>query len=775
MPIDLFVYSLCRVDGQEKPHPPGLMVFAPPRKAARGRERDTLLISLRISGNAPVSQEDYEKLSSQAAAVFHSTHGALTTALLAAAESIHRSLADRNLSTTGRGQYVIGLLTLAVLREMQLTLLQCGPTHVLAFRRGQTRRLHDPVLAGNGLGLGQSVGRYFSQLTLQPGDRLLLCASLPTAWQDALGSDRGLTAIESTRKRLMTLAEGDVDGALILAAEGTGGIRFAADAPSPPPTPEAADASRAESTAPASPPPPPASPPAAHVVGRPPADQPSAYAIPPQIVQEGEAAAEGTVSTAPARQLPPSIPRAKPPEPQAETLSAKPSRPPEETSPRRAETQRQMARAALGGLQAWRRVSARIGETLRAFLPNLLPGGEADLALPLPAMALIALAVPLIVVTISVAVYMRFGASSQYDIHLAQALALRQQALKETDPVLQRDAWKNALAQAAQADSYRSTPQTQTLMQEAQAQLDALLGVTRLQFHPIFSSALNAEISRMAASDTDLYMLDAASGEILRAAVSSGGYEFDPVFDCKPGAYGSHSIGSLVDLLVLPRLNTLNSSVMGVDALGNLLYCAPGQTPRPFPLPLPATNWGRVTGMTLDNGRLYVLDAPAGAVWVYMDKDGVFLDAPLLFFGNQIPPIQDAIDIAASGDDLYLLHADGRLTHCTYSRIENAPTRCNSPVQLSNPFPAYRDMDIFAQAHFTQLTLTGLPDSALLLLDTESRSVFRLSARGFELQTVLSAAPETSPSALLGAMTFSPSHILYLASGGQVYAAPALR
>lgn len=785
MSIDLNILSLCRLDGQEQSRPPGLMVFVPPRRAARGREREDLLVSLLLNGNTPFAREEYEKLAGDAAAVFHGTHGALTTALRAAAESVNRALLERNLSTSGRGQYAIGWLTLAALRDAQLTILQCGPTHVFTFRAGNMRHLHDPALSGKGLGLSQNISRYFSQIALQPGDRLLVCAKLPPAWGDALASDRGLSSIESTRKRMMALVEGDVDGALIHAAEGTGGFRFASDAP-PLSTPGPVDSSPAAQPAPASPSSPSASEahPAAHVVGRPPAEQPSAYAIPPQPVKADEALVEQLASAAMARQLPPSIPRAKPPEakpaPAEEEpefgemdVSSAPRPSAEEIALRRAESRRQAARAAVGGLHAWRRLTSRVGDALRKFLPNLLPGGESDLSLPLPAMALIALVVPLVVVTIGVMVYIRFGVSSQYDMNMAEARAFREQAMNTSDPALQREAWTNTLKRVAQAETYRVTPDTAALREEAQARLDALEGVTRLQFNPIFSSSLNADISRMAASDTDLYMLDATRGEILRAAVTGRGYEFDPSFDCKPGAYGNHIIGSLVDLQTLPRLNTLNSSVLGVDALGNLLYCAPGQTPRAFPLTPPATNWGRVTGMALDSGRLYVLDAPARAVWVYTDKDGVFVDPPLLFFGNQIPEIQDAIDIAASGDELYLLHADGRLTFCLYSRLDSAPTRCDSPAQLANPFPAYRDENVFEQAHFTQLTLTGLPDSALLLLDTESRSVFRLSSRGLELQTILRAAAGGISSGAPGAMAFSPNYTLYLAVGGQVYAASA--
>ncbi len=780
MPIDLNILSLYRINGREQNSLPGLMAYAPPRRAARGRERETLLVSLLLNGNVPFPNEEYEKLTGAAAAAYHGTHGALTTALRAAAESVNHALLERNLSTSGRGQYAIGWLTLAALRESQLTILQCGPTHVLSFSGGVTRHLHDPALSGKGLGLSQSLSQFYSQIQLQPGNRLLLCPKMPPAWENALGSDRGLPAPESTRKRLLAVVEGDVSGALIHVTEGTGNINLLVDETPPLSPPRPVDST------PVFIPPQPVdeSMPPAHVIGHTREEQPSAYAIPPQPVEADEALVEQLASVAMARQFPPSIPRAKPPEPELESnpqvaeeqepefeamdVSSAPRRSPEEIALRRAQTQRQAARAAVTGIAAWRRVTERVGAALRKFLPNLLPGGESDISMPVPAMAFISILIPLLVVTIAVVVYLRFGRSSQYETFIAQAQVMREQAMRETDPVRQREAWNNVLQRVAQAETYNVTSITLALRQEAQVHLDALLGVTRLNFRPIFASGVNAQVSRMAASDSDLYMLDAAQGNILRAAIDRD-FTLDETFDCKPGMYGNNTVGSLLDLLVLPRVNTLNSSVMGVDAAGNLLYCAPGQVAKAFALTPPSTNWGRVTAMTLDGGKLYVLDAPARAVWIYTEKDGVFTDAPLFFFGNQIPEIQDAIDIAVSGDELYLLHADGRVTYCMYSRIDGKPTRCDSPVQLLNRFPAYGETDVFAQAHFTQMMLTGLPDLTLLLLDADGQSVYRLSSHGFELQGILAAPIGGMPSGPLGAMTISPNLSVYLALGNQVY------
>jgi len=246
----------------------------------------------------------------------------------------------------------------------------------------------------------------------------------------------------------------------------------------------------------------------------------------------------------------------------------------------------------------------------------------------------------------------------------------------------------------------------------------------------------------------------------------------DDSFDCKPNRYGDYQVGQIVDMLALPLLNSINATLLGVDANGNLLYCAPGQVAQAIPLPPPDTNWGRVTALTLDAGNLYVMDAPARAVWVYTGKDGTFIDRPYFFFGGQIPEIQDAIDLAVNGDELYILHSDGHLSICSYSRIETVPTRCQDPAPLVNPFGAYQDTDLFSQAHITQMMFTAPPDPSILLLDADNQSVLRFTPRSLELQNQLRPTTDVSnpvSQGSVGAMTAGPNHVLYLAIKDKVY------
>jgi hypothetical protein len=442
-----------------------------------------------------------------------------------------------------------------------------------------------------------------------------------------------------------------------------------------------------------------------------------------------------------------------------------------------------MAKVMVGGIKTGRRLNERVSVFFRGLIPRLLPGADANQAAsttPTYFLAFIAVVIPVVVTVVSVMVYLRYGQSVQYDELYGQALNQRAVATSDTDPVHQRDAWQSVLDTLDKADAYRQTKESEALRADAQANLDRLMGVLRLEFIPAFPNGLSGstQITRMAASESELYMLDSERGNILHASFSGRSLSLDSAFHCEPGTYAGYQVGPLMDVLALPKVNGVGATVLGIDATGMLLYCSPGQVPQAFPLPaLPNTNWGRITAFALDNGSLYVLDATSRAVWVFVGKDSTFTDTPYFYFGNQIPAIDSAIDMAVSGDDLYLLHSDGHLTTCTFSRIAETPTRCQDPALPIDNFPAHIDINVFAQAHFTQLTLTSPPNPVILLLDADHQRVYRLTPRSLELQneiTGYSGKGNPFQAGPVGAMAVNPNYVLYLAIGNQVYFATNL-
>jgi hypothetical protein len=220
--LDLSFAPLYRINGQEPASMPGLLVMTPPHKTARGREQDCLIVYLLLTGNASFTTSEYMQFVSEAAGVFYQTPGALTSAMRNAVDAINRPLLERNMSTSGRGQITTGWLALGVLREAQFTLLLSGPLHAYIISQSETKHIHEPTLSGKGLGLGQKVTHYFTQASLQPGERIVLCGKIPIGWETVL-MDHSPSSLEVTRRRLLTATNDDLNAVMMQVAGGSGG------------------------------------------------------------------------------------------------------------------------------------------------------------------------------------------------------------------------------------------------------------------------------------------------------------------------------------------------------------------------------------------------------------------------------------------------------------------------------------------------------------------------------------------------------------------------
>ena len=162
--FDLNLLPFYRIKGQEWPQLPGLLTLVPPRRTARGRENDRLVIYLTFSGNDPFSASEYNQTAAQMARQFYQSAGSVTSAIRSVAETLNQLLVDRNLRTTGKGQYIIGRLILGVLHGSQFVFAQCGPTHVFHLTGKDAHHIHDAQISGRGLGIGQATPLYLSQL-----------------------------------------------------------------------------------------------------------------------------------------------------------------------------------------------------------------------------------------------------------------------------------------------------------------------------------------------------------------------------------------------------------------------------------------------------------------------------------------------------------------------------------------------------------------------------------------------------------------------------------
>ena len=801
--LDLTLLSVYRINNQELPLLPGLLAQNPPQKPARGRDLDRLLVDLTLTGNISYSPTEYSEIVNQVAETFYETPGSLTFALKTATSALNTFLVERNMKTTGKGLYTSCALVLCSLRGNSMYIVQAGSTHVYHLS-AETRHLYDPELAGKGLGLSQNARMYFSQVMLSAGDRLLMCSALPPNWDKSLTEARGSASIEITRRRLLAITDTNVSALLVLASEGSGAMEIIKavkdesaaqaspaeqvsealpanempvfDLPIPVPPVEqvqtpAHDATLVQASAPAV------------VVTPVQALAPSTVVIPIQASVPAAVVTENVQNVTPAPS--PQIPTEKPPVPSVGkpfTKSQVQNQPDAQGSLN--QQVQSAARSMAGWIQSERAMAQKVAAWTERVIPRLLPQNEEDQPLTKLSRSwaiFFAVAVPVLFFLAARIVYFQLGYQTQFALYSNRAQQSAQQALADTSPSAARVDWQATLDWLDKADQYHTSPsaEVQKNRHDAQAALDSLDKVVRVTFIPAFDTApvKSMRVSRISASDSEVYYLNSVTGAVLRGVYNGKNYDLDQSFVCGPGTYDAGlQVSNLIDIIALPNTGINNATLIAIDGSGNLLYCIPGATPHAAALQLPGTGWKGITAISFDNNRLYVLDAPARAVWIYSeDADKIaFNNPPKIFFGEQIPVmLEQAIDMVVNGDDLYLLHKDGHLATCTYSHVETTPTRCNDPALYIDTRTGYEGGINLTDGIFSQIAFTSAPNPAVALLEPYSQSIFRFSPRALELQNQLRAnSPDVNilpKGAPITAMAFSPNKSLFVFADGQLY------
>ncbi len=795
--FDLNLLPLYRINGQELPQLPGLLAVTPPKHVARGRSDDHLFVYLTISGNTPISTAEYNQILSQTAQQFYKTAGSLTFAVQAAVNWLNQFLLNRNLGTTGKGQYIVGRLILGVLRGSQCTFAQCGPTHIFQLSGTETRQIHDAQIAGHGLGIGQSTSMFLAQADLHSNDLLVLCSDLPAGWDTALLSGHGQNP-EMLQRKLLGLTGDDLNAVMVQAQAGKGNLSVLRG---PHPTTK-----RPSAVTPAAVP---------TAAANEEADGLQVPARPTAQVESDRPASRftrimaGEENTDPAAKVEPVSPEGplEPPADPAAGASRRvvlqqppPARPPESTmsrmgrfvsprgttdipeikrpvSPRRQGFFRGLARFIRGARGASQKTAEGVGK----FVPNLLPNVEGEPEGSGSGMWLLAITIPVVIVAIAATVYVQYGRTTQFNLNFNQAVEMATEARGQTNPTEVRRAWESTIFYLDQAEkSLKNQEESISLRQEAQTALDNLDGILRLDFHPAIAGGLNrtVQIAQMATTDTDLYILDASRGDILRATLTNQTYEVDTSFNCEPGNYDSTAVDKLIGMAALPMSNIYNARVMGMDAKGTLIYCGLSD-PVAVTLVPPQLGWRKIAAFTLDaDGKnLYVLDPGSNAIWEYSGSFGQFSDLPVMFFGQQVPQnMASAITLAVNNADLYLLFQDGHVTACPLTRLSVVPVRCTDPATFKDSRPERGSGPKINDAIFSQMTFASAPDPSLYMLEPLTRAIYRFSPRAnsLELRGQFRATMEEEQYNPLfdgpaTAMTIAPNRYIFFSVGDQVF------
>lgn len=822
-PFDIAAHLLHVAGGRVSPdEPPGFATIPPPRKAARGREKDTLILCLGLKARESLAAERHEALLELAAATFFGSPGSVTAALRQALAAVNQKLLDDNLASgqpVGASPIQAGLLA-AALRGADFYAVQSGPGLLLVARPTGHERF--PQTLTRALGQSNAVEANYYHTTVSAGDYLCFSNAPARGWTDIALAGLGLqTGLPAVVERLRESAGADAS-VLVLRLEAV------ADAASIPTAP-------AERAAPAHPAPQPrqtaASLDAASSVPAP-RRQPRGRAaglaeffrLKPRSTRSAEAApAAASESESENGEIPVTVEAGAAPEvfwgaPHPATQPAAPAEPeplpnlPDFLAERSAASATQPIQPRRSSPSAanppasprpspfqrlFRGLGRSIGVTiaeairgLRVLIARTLPEGtlqqEGMFVVPTSVQIGIALIIPVIVVGVSVWLYLENGREAQYAAALTEAQWAVARGRAAGDVEAARPHWEAALEWLNQAESLRpNQPEVNLLRQEAQGYLDELDWVTRLDFQPLLLAGLGSgtRLTRLVLVGQDVYVLDQGHNRVLRLApiaaspTLAGGYALDAAYQCAGGqTLRDITVGDLIDIALVPGPTviagdtTLSGDVIvAFDSLGALLYCSPGLAqPYASYLAAPEIGWVRPTAIELYADRLYVLDPGSSNIWQYQASGGAFTSAPERYFTSVSYDFGDAIEFSIAGGEVFILRRDGRAAHCTRAAAGAAPT-CAAAAQYIDSRPGRAVGDVLAGlARPAAITYDAPPEPSLYLLDGDESALYQLSLKLVLVRQYRPYFPLAGP---ITAASLDPAKRFFVAAGDNVYVA----
>jgi hypothetical protein len=752
--IDIHLSSLNRSAGQIQPDLPGVFASTPPRRTARGRDRDTLIILLNpVGSDDALSANRIADLLNAAADRFYKSSGSITSALSEAADYLNSYFTDINKNLYPNKAACTAGLNILVIRGDLFFSACAGSSSCLISRAGGVEHFGLDVNPQPGLGVGRSVQLRFGQSTLHPGDLILFAPGLPDGWNETTLPQTTALGFEEMYKLLVREGGSDVTAGIIRIAPGKGQLirhrmSLAPAQPTPPldTTATLARAGMPQSTRTTSP-----------------------GSVAPQSIVDGDNLKPTKEKNSIARRT------------LAITAGIK-------TSWEKYNSHRPawMKKAGVKAANAWvegepQRKKAASG--LHLFLARMLPGiTEKSPAIPQSTMLFAAIAIPVVVVAVGITIYLRSGRGEQHVINLQVAQYYAGLATKEKTRELQTEYWSQANDWLNKAESYGKTDDSNQLRAQVSAALDSLEGVSRLAMVPALSSSIpkTSRISRVVTRDQDVYLLDAPTGRVSRVTKkNSETYQVDFGFTCGPGGF----IGKIVDIATLPPNNIQvqpgisgGAAIIGVDENGNAVYCAPKANPTSRPLPRPKVNWSHIKAITINDGVLYVLDTGTGRVWRYRsgekDRSYEFSQSPSQFFDLAAQNNGgDYVDLSVSTDDLFLLLKNNQMVHCVYSRVDFKESTCTNPAVYEDMRSGSPQALPLNGLGFSQLAFTELPDSALHILDKNSPALYKFGVQ-LNLYRVMNIEPAIGydlPGSKPTAFTVSPEQVVFLVYGDKLY------
>ncbi len=802
---DLNILPIHLSQGRNLPSSVSLQAFAPPRRAARGRSEDVLILSIIFSPEDEIPADIRQNWIKHLGQTFFKTGGSVTSALRSLIETLNLTILERNIRTAQEGVAVTASVNLAAIHRQSLYITQSGPTHAFVLTHQGLEHHTDVSETDRGLGVSRTPTVRYYQDDLGTGAYFFTTETPPASWDNSLIFADHFPSMDQLRRRLLNQAPQNFSVGLVQILPGEGRINLIRPSaprttvesppkPERPPKPLAEPAQQPQET--------PAEPTMAEAPQPEPQSQVSPNAPrtphPEQSAQDGGPEPAGERSAAPpSRQPPPSASGPAPRtgrSPMSHLRSVSEPATPQPASRRRvdretgaaarealdqrkAELEEKGLRGIAAALKWLRTARERVNTFFKDLIARFSPSEQGEPQLSKGNLIFIAVAVPLVVVAITVGVYLARGRNQQYTHYYQQAQIYAEAAAATADREAARSNWNQALVYIEQAESYKSTDETAMLHKQISTALDLLDGAVRLDYRPALTGTLYSEIeiTRIVSFGADLYLLDEPGGRVIHAERRSQGYEVDPDFICSSGSYEGGAIGPLVDMVALPINNPYQGHVLAVDGLGNTIYCAAGMEPAAMALPQPAGSEGEITAVAFNSGFLYALNPTAGAIRVYKTTNGQFVDAPTDFFEGsdlaEIPDLSLISDLAANGPELYLLQADGQMIDCTSSGLPSDPVQCVDPVSYIDGRAGLEEQPVtMPEADYAAVVYTSPPDPSVSVLDATNGDIYRFSLRFRLYQRLRPSFGAYQPEdASATAFTIGIDRVAFLAFGNELY------
>ena len=766
MKFDLTTYSF-------ENHQHRLLLTASAGKgAARGREEDNLLLKLWPSEAISLSDAVLDQALAKLALAFFKTSGSVTNAMRGLADSLNKTFLSGNSQLQEKDTWQTTSLLIGVIHHETLFVGINGKAEALLIRKDGREHLFDTELDPRGLGLSSVVHPRFFQTAVTDGDFVLLAQEIPA---DLLASDR--LSPDTTILGEFVPFLGGTDVIRLTYGEGLS-LKARLDPKPAQAVPEIQE--NEEPTAPE-------------------AVEPQEIVWPEEVLEPSEVEGDnGSLADDLFRNVPlVNLSAAQEAKPESKP-DEKPETPPEEPvvlpeapviipqEPAAEPVRKEEAQSApifdveqfkTGALQTvikgagfLKGVEEKTEAIIQKSGEKKREEGKPVTELSALSKWLIAILVPLLLVALTTFIYLSQGQGNEYGYYLAQAEASANNAAQMQTDELKREGWNQTIEWLDKAAAYQKSEEVNALYLRARLALDELDGAKRLIYKPAFAGGLfpGMNVTNIIALNRDLYLLDQTNGEVKHLTLQSQGYSLDETFRCAPGNIGGVQVGKLVDMLAIPINNPAKAPILAIDAAGSILFCSVGASPTAAALLPPDGGWQNLRSIAFDSGKLLVLDSGANAIWIYRGFSSNFDQVPVSYFDALPVQLQDAIDLAANKDELFLLHADGHSSHCLASQISGLVT-CDDPYPYQDVTNGKAGED-FASLKFNQMAYSPPPDPSIYYLDPDGAELYQFSLRLNLNQVLRSGLNDGSlPTDRATAFAVAANRQVFLAFGNAVY------